>query len=146
MKFYDYESFEIDIKILARKIRDDFDPDAIVGIARGGMTLAHCLSTALDNRHCFTLNSIHYENTKKLDTINIFNIPDLNGYKKILLVDDIVDSGETITAIKKELASRFDGLEFKVATIYYKPNTLIMPDFSVKEADDWMEFFWDVKL
>lgn len=146
MTFYDYDSFEIDVKILARKIRDDFKPDAIVGIARGGLTLAHCLSTALDTRNCFALNSIHYEDTKKLDTINIFNIPNLSECQKVLLVDDIIDSGESMVAIKKELLKFFPHLEFKVATIYYKPKALMIPDFSVKEADDWIEFFWDVKL
>ncbi|ABK82587.1 phosphoribosyltransferase [Campylobacter fetus] len=146
MIFYDYESFAKDIKIMAKNIKNEFDPDAILGIARGGLTLAHSLSVALNNRNCFSLNSVHYEDTKKLDTINIFNIPDLSKFKKILIADDIIDSGESMIAIKKELLKKYPNLEIKVATIYYKTKALLLPEYSVKEAHDWVEFFWDIKL
>ena len=146
MTYYDYDSFEIDVKILARKIKSEFEPDAILGIARGGLTLAHCLSTALNIRNCFALNSIHYEETQKLDTIKIFNIPDLSNFKRVLIVDDIVDSGESMIAIKKELLARFPELELKVATIYYKTKALLIPEYSVQEANDWVDFYWDGKI
>ncbi|QQF51434.1 phosphoribosyltransferase [Campylobacter fetus] len=146
MIFYDYESFAKDIKIMAKNIKNEFDPDAILGIARGGLTLAHSLSVVLNNRNCFSLNSVHYEDTKKLDTINIFNIPDLSKFKKILIADDIIDSGESMIAIKKELLKKYPNLEIKVATIYYKTKALLLPEYSVKEAHDWVEFFWDIKL
>lgn len=146
MTFYDYESFEIDVKILARRIKEEFNPDAILGIARGGLTLAHCLSTALETRNCFSLNSIHYDGDKKLDTVEIFNIPDLSKFKKILIVDDIIDSGESVVAIKKKLLGMYPNLVLKTASIYFKPKALFIPEFSVQEATDWVEFFWDVKL
>lgn len=68
------------------------------------MSLGHSLAVALKTRQLFALNSIHYDNTKKLDTIEIFNIPDLSKHKKILLIDDIVDSGESLAEIKKSFA------------------------------------------
>ena len=91
MIFYSYEEFKEDVKILAKEIKEDFNPDALLAIARGGMSLGHSLAVALQTRKLFALNSIHYDDTKKLDTIEIFNIPDLSKYKKILLIDDIVD-------------------------------------------------------
>lgn len=146
MTYYDFSSFEHDAKILAKRARDEFNPEAILGIARGGLTLAHFLANALDIRDCFSLNSIHYENTTKLDTIKIYNIPDLSKFKRVLITDDIIDSGESMVAIKKEINRLYPNLEIAVATIFYKPKALMLPNFTIKEADNWIEFFWDLSL
>ena len=146
MTYYDFSSFEHDAKILAKRARDEFNPEALLGIARGGLTLAHFLANALDIRDCFSLNSIHYENTTKLDTIKIYNIPDLSKFKRVLITDDIIDSGESMVAIKKEINRLYPNLEIAVATIFYKPKALMLPNFTIKEADDWIEFFWDLSL
>lgn len=146
MTYYDFSSFEHDAKILAKRARDEFNPEAILGIARGGLTLAHFLANALNIRDCFSLNSIHYENTTKLDTIKIYNIPDLSKFKRVLITDDIIDSGESMVAIKKEINRLYPNLEIAVATIFYKPKALMLPNFTIKEADDWIEFFWDLSL
>ncbi len=34
--FYAYDDFEKDVKFLAKKVKDEFNPDALVAIARGG--------------------------------------------------------------------------------------------------------------
>lgn len=146
MTYYDFSSFEHDAKILAKRARDEFNPEAILGIARGGLTLAHFLANTLNIRDCFSLNSIHYENTTKLDTVKIYNIPDLSKFKRVLITDDIIDSGESMVAIKKEISRLYPNLEIAVATIFYKPKALMLPNFTIKEADDWIEFFWDLSL
>ena len=146
MIFYSYDEFAVDVKKMAKDIKDEFDPEVILAVARGGLTLGHSLAVALENRNLFTLNSIHYEDTNKLDTINIFNVPDLSAYKKILLVDDISDSGESMVEIKRELLKRYPNLEIKIATVFYKEKALLLPEFKVKEAHDWVEFFWDIHI
>ncbi|MGP1360701.1 phosphoribosyltransferase [Campylobacter sp.] len=146
MIFYSYDEFATDVKKMAKEIKDEFNPEVILAIARGGLTLGHSLAVALENRNLFTLNSIHYEDTNKLDTINIFNVPDLSGYKKILLVDDIIDSGESMVEIKRELLRSYPDLEIKIATVFYKQKALLLPEFKVKEAHDWVEFFWDIHI
>ncbi|WP_149725234.1 phosphoribosyltransferase [Campylobacter concisus] len=146
MIFYSYDEFAVDTKKMAKQIKDEFDPEVILAVARGGLTLGHSLAVALNNRNLFTLNSIHYEDTNKLDTINIFNVPDLSKYTKILLVDDIIDSGESMVEIKRELLKRYPNLDIKIATVFYKEKALLLPDFKVKEAHDWIEFFWDIHI
>ncbi|EAK3673576.1 phosphoribosyltransferase [Campylobacter jejuni] len=146
MIFYSYEEFKEDVKILAKEIKKDFNPDALLAIARGGMSLGHSLAVALKTRQLFALNSIHYNDTKKLDTIEIFNIPDLSKHKKILLIDDIVDSGESLAEIKKVLLEKFPHIELKIATIFYKKTAPLEPDFKVKEATEWVDFYWDINL
>ena len=146
MIFYSYDEFAVDTKKMAKQIKDEFDPDVILAVARGGLTLGHSLAVALNNRNLFTLNSIHYEDTNKLDTIQIFNVPDLSKYTKILLVDDIIDSGESMVEIKRELLKRYPNLDIKIATVFYKEKALLLPEFKVKEAHDWVEFFWDIHI
>ena len=146
MIFYSYDEFAVDVKKMAKEIKDEFDPEVILAVARGGLTLGHSLAVALENRNLFTLNSIHYEDTNKLDTINVFNVPDLSAYKKILLVDDIIDSGESMVEIKRELLKRYPNLEIKIATVFYKEKALLLPEYKVKEAHDWVEFFWDIHI
>ena len=146
MIFYSYDEFAIDAKKMAKQIKDEFAPEVILAVARGGLTLGHSLAVALENRNLFTLNSIHYEDTNKLDTIQIFNVPDLSKYTKILLVDDIIDSGESMVEIKRELLKRYPNLDIKIATVFYKEKALLLPEFKVKEAHDWVEFFWDIHI
>ena len=146
MIFYSYDEFAVDTKKMAKQIKDEFDPEVILAVARGGLTLGHSLAVALNNRNLFTLNSIHYEDTNKLDTINIFNVPDLSKYTKILLVDDIIDRGESMVEIKRELLKRYPNLDIKIATVFYKEKALLLPEFKVKEAHDWIEFFWDIHI
>ena len=146
MIFYSYDEFAVDAKKMAKQIKDEFDPEVILAVARGGLTLGHSLAVALENRKLFTLNYIHYEDTIKLDTIQIFNVPDLSKYTKILLVDDIIDSGESMVEIKRELLKRYPNLDIKIATVFYKEKALLLPEFKVKEAHDWVEFFWDIHI
>lgn len=140
--YYSYDEFKDDTLLLANQLRD-YNPDAILAIARGGCTLGHMLSEALNTRKLYTINSIHYNNAQKLDTFEIFNIPDLLNYSKVIIVDDIVDSGETIVEVLKILKQQFPNCEFKVATLFYKQTALMQPDFSIKEAKQWIDFFWE---
>ncbi len=73
-------------------------------------------------------------------------MPDLSKAKKVVIVDDIIDSGETMIEIKKVLLKKYPELDLKVASIYYKEKALLRPDFSAREATEWIEFFWDFEI
>ena len=143
---YDYETFAKDLHALADSIGERFD--AIVAIARGGMTMAHLLGEYWDIRNVFVINSIGYEDTRKLERVKIFNIPDLAPFQKILIVDDIADSGETIDAVVKTLTTRYPDKTFKTATLFYKPEkSIVEPDYWLKSiGDEWIDFFWSDDL
>ena len=140
--YYKFNEFLEDVNILSKDIKN-YNPDCIVAIARGGLTLAHFLGEKLNKRDVFSINSIHYEGKKKLDTFIIKNIPNLSTYKKIVLVDDISDSGETLKEIIKILREKYTHIEIKTATIFYKKTSLVIPDFKLKIADKWIVFFWE---
>jgi len=139
---YNYEEFLDDVKILSKNIKN-YNPDCLIAIARGGLTLAHFLGESLNLRDIYTINSIHYEGEKKLDTFIIKNIPDLSSHKKILLIDDISDTGETLKEIISILKTKYPQIEIKTATIFYKKDSLVIPDFKVRIAKNWIVFFWE---
>ncbi len=143
--YYGYEEFAKDTQKLVDKCRS-YEPCVLLAVARGGMTLSHLMAQALDMRNLYALNSIHYEGTLKLDTFNVFNIPDMSKARKVLIIDDIVDSGETMEEIFKILREKFPNTEFKLATIFYKKTAVLQPDFAVKEAKGWIDFFWEVDI
>ena len=143
--YYSYDLFKEDTQKLVDQCRD-YEPDILLAVARGGLTLSHLMAQAMDMRNLYTLNSIHYEGELKLDTFNIFNIPDVSHAKRVLVIDDIVDSGETMQEILKILGEKFPNVEFKLATLFYKKTAVLQPDYTVREATQWIDFFWEVDV
>ena len=143
--YYGYDLFKEDTQKLVNKCRN-FEPEILLAVARGGLTLSHLMAQAFNIRDLYTLNSIHYDGEKKLDSFDVFNIPDLSWANRVLIIDDIVDSGETMKEILFILKEKFPNIEFKIATLFYKNTALIKPDFSVREANEWIDFFWEVDV
>jgi len=141
MKYYAYEEFVKDTKKLV-KLTKSYEADTLLAIARGGLTLGHAYAEAVNNRRLFAINSILYEKDKKGASCEIFNMPSLKDAKKVLVLDDIVDTGQTIKEVVALLKKCFPDVEFKIASLFYKPSAVIQPDFSVNEAKEWIEFFW----
>lgn len=110
--YYSYEICKKDTQKLV-DISKSFQADAFLSIARGGLTLSHLMAQAMNQRNIFTINSISYDRKNQKDSIDIFNIPDLKSYKKVLIIDDIVDSGKTMIEIFKILNEKFPNTEFK---------------------------------
>jgi len=141
--YYSYTEFKNDSKELV-KLCQDFNADTFLAVARGGLTLAHFMAQALNIRELYTINAISYDRKKQNLSSNIFNIPNLDSSKKVLIIDDIVDSGRTMKEILELLKELYPNIEFKLATLFYKKDAQIKPDFFVKQNSIWIEFFWEV--
>jgi xanthine phosphoribosyltransferase len=142
MKYYTYEDFKKDTKSLIKKVQN-LQPQSIVGIARGGLTLAHSLSEGLNIREVQTLRTELYDGTCKRNELAVFGTCSFEGVKKVLVVDDIADSGETLFVIMKYLSEKYKDIEFHSATLFYKKTSVYEPHFWINEADDWIDFFWE---
>lgn len=142
MKYYAYENFKNDTNKLIQEVKD-FNPQTIVGIARDGLTLAHSMAEGLDIREVQTLRTELYDKTCKRDELSIFGSCEFRDITRVLVVDDISDSGETLVAIMQHLEDKYSDIEFKSATLFYKETSVYKPNFWINEADDWIDFFWE---
>ena len=141
-KFYSYDTFVKDCKSISKTLEDK-NIDSIISIARGGVTFGHFLASLLDIRNLYTINAISYNDTKKLDTLTIYNIPDLNKSSKVLICDDIIDSGDTMQEVLNILKQKYPNVEFESIALFYKLDAKVMPTYQTKIADCWIEFFWE---
>lgn len=143
MQYYGYDNFRGDMKRLLADL--DFTPDCIVAISRGGLTMAHFLGNALDLRRVYAISAMSYFDRKK-ETLQISNIPELYDVQRVLIVDEIIDSGTSMHKICEILGAINPEIDFKTACIFHKKTATFMPDFYVRECDGWIEFFWEVDL
>jgi len=132
---------------LADKIRGNgFEPDIIVGISRGGWLPTRVLSDLLDNPHIASVGVEFYVGVAEANYEPKLTQPISVSVldKKILIVDDVVDTGKSATLIKAHLY-REGVKEAKILTLYYKPWSIVRPDYYGKDTSDWIVFPWEIK-
>ena len=100
--------------------------DVVFGVPRGGLLLAVYLS--------------HHLNVPLLQHVS-WGIDHIKGY--ILVVDDISDTGITLSNIKSRLDRA--GKKYIITTLHYKPQTIVKPDYYISETDKWIEYPWETK-
>jgi len=142
--YYAYGEFRDDLKALTQKIDQTFD--VLIPISRGGLSMGQMLGEFYDIREVYAINTIGYEDTKKLDEVRVFNLPNLKNNQSVLILDDIVDSGDTLVEVLKVLQENYPQTTFETASIFYKSTAVIEPTWWVKEPKGWIEFFWSEDL
>ncbi|MEM2107883.1 MAG: phosphoribosyltransferase [Candidatus Bathyarchaeia archaeon] len=132
---------------LADKIRSNgFKPDIIMGISRGGWLPTRVLSDLLDNPHVASVGAEFYVGIAETHHEPRLTQPisvSVSG-KTVLLVDDAVDTGKSAALIRTYL-NREGAKETVLLTLYYKPWSIIKPDYYSKETSDWIVFPWEIK-
>jgi len=131
----------------AQKIQTQpYKPDTIIAIARGGLIPARILDDLLETTH-FALLQIEFymdiAQTKQEPTLKQAPTASVLG-KNVLLVDDIADTGKSLQ-LAKTLLEQQGAVEIKTFTLYYKPQSIIKPDFYGKETSSWVVFPWETK-
>ena len=142
MSYYNYNEFTQDVQTLARQVAP-YKPTVLLGIVRGGLALTQALSHALNIRNVQTIRTELYDADVKRDEIKIVANLDFLPSDRVLIVDDIVDSGESLQAILEYLKSYHKDVEVRSASIFYKTSALVQADYQLKEATDWIEFYWE---
>jgi xanthine phosphoribosyltransferase len=142
MIYYDYKRFCTDVRCLSEQC-EPFQADTVVAVARGGVTLGHALSMSLDIRNLQTIRSESYDGETQRESVTLSGKCDLSTSKRVLIVDDIVDSGKTLAMLIPFLRSEYPKCEFKTATLFTKHTSPVQPDFFLHEATDWIDFFWE---
>jgi hypoxanthine phosphoribosyltransferase len=113
--------------------------DEIIAISRGGLTLGRLLSDMLQlPMATFAVQS--YTDIQKSGELTITQeLVEPIGNKKILLVDDVADSGKTLKRAVSYL-KKFKPKEITTVTMYYKPQSVFRPDYYVAQTTDWIIF------
>lgn len=141
-QYYSYEEFKKDTLTLLKSIKN-FEPQAVVGVARGGLTLSHALAEGMSIREVQTLRTELYDGSEKRHELTLYGVCEFSEKKRVLVVDDIADSGETLECVMGHLERNFPEVEFKSLALFYKKTSSYEPHFWVNEATEWIDFFWE---
>lgn len=132
---------------IAEKIRrDNFKPDVIVGVSRGGWPPARVLSDLLENPNLANVRAEFYlgvAETKGEPTLTQPVSVNVTG-KKVLVVDEVADTGKSLQLIKEHLKAE-GASQIRIATIYLKPWSTVKSDYYAKETSRWIVFPWEIK-
>jgi len=130
---------------IAGSIRAEYEPEVIIGVARGGLIPARIAADLLDVPTIGIIGVAFYEDVgqrmRRPVVTQPLSIPAED--KRVLIVDDIVDTGESLAFVVAELERR--AKELRTATVYRKPWTQFTPDYYARETDAWVVFPWELR-
>jgi len=139
--------------------RDGYKPDYIIGLTRGGLVPAVILSQTLDIPMISVSYSAYGGNGDNKNHANIlptiYTLGDIQSgtgklppVPKLLIVDDICDSGKTLQEVTEHYKRQ--GHPVKTASLYYKDRgskQVITPNYywqMIEEGSPWIKFPWEL--
>ena len=102
------EIYEMLLRLAEKIQRDDFHPDLIIGVCRGGWPPARVMSDLLGNPKLANISVEFYVDvaeTKNKPVLTQSVTAPVKG-KKILILDDVADTGKTLKLVKEHLFDR----------------------------------------
>jgi uncharacterized protein len=123
---------------------DDFQPEFILGISRGGLLVAGALAYALGVKNTFTMSVEFYTGVdERLDLPMILPpVPDLVDLHeaRVLIADDVADTGQTLVLVRDFLEGKV--AEVRMAVLYEKPRSVVRCEYVWERTDRWIVFPW----
>ena len=136
--YVSYDEYHNLIEKLAIKIyQSDWPFDTILCLARGGMRPGDILSRIFDKPLAIMSTSSYRSDAGTvqgvLDLARFITTPKGEIAGKVLLVDDLADSGHTLNAVMSLLRSNYKPItELRSAVIWTKGLSTFTPDYSVE--------------
>jgi len=143
--FYSFEHFKRDANSIADQVlRSDKYYDYIVGVVRGGCIPAIYLSHRLEIPVRMVSWSTFHPDQMRESALDISE--DISSGKSILLIDDILDSGRTISELLEDWYC--DRSKIGIGSLLYNPKQPIVPDYYGRIIDretnpEWVNFWWE---
>ncbi|WP_435195842.1 phosphoribosyltransferase [Natronomonas sp. EA1] len=119
--------------------RDDFEPDVVVALARGGWFAGRCICDFLGLNDLTSLKMEHYVGTAQKTGEPQVRYPMPEGSvegKDVLIIDDIADTGGSIKRADEYVRERNAG-EVRTATLQLLGTSDFDPDFVGERLDEW---------
>jgi hypoxanthine phosphoribosyltransferase len=143
----DVEELVNDLERQIKKANKKYD--FVIGINRGGLVPSVMLSHRLGATH--GVHTVHsYDGTEKQRSVKadlyISMVGIMKSHSKILLVDDIADSGDSLVASMKAVKKIDpDVKNLDVGVLHYKTKSIFKPTFHGKKINDdlWIEYPWE---
>lgn len=140
-----WDQFHRDSRALAWRLTGEGPFHAIVAIARGGLVPATIIARELNIRviESVSVKSYDHQTQGEVQVLKAIN-PDLIAAdasgRKLLIIDDLVDTGATARAVRNMLPNAH------FATVYAKPQGRDTVDSFITEVsqDTWIYFPWDL--
>jgi len=136
--------YQLLIELAGNIKKSGFKPDMIVGVARGGWPPARILSDFLNNPNIANIKVEFYVDVYKTIEAPVITQPisvPVKG-KRILVVDDVADSGKSLKMVREVLLEK-GAIDVKIAAIYHKPWSITKPDFYMRDTEAWVIFPWE---
>ena len=136
--YVSYDEYHNLIEKLAIKIhQSDWEFDTILCLARGGMRPGDILSRVFDKPLAIMSTSSYWSEAGtvqgNLDIAHYITTPKGEIAGKVLLVDDLADSGHTLNAVIQQLKTNYAPItELRSAVIWTKGLSIFNPDYSVE--------------
>ena len=137
-----WEEIHRNSKALAWRLSELKPYIGIIAVTRGGLVPAAIVARELDIRLIDTFCVLSYNQKTKGDIKVLKEANVTNNGEGWLIVDDLVDTGETIKAIRSSLPNAH------YATVYAKPSGREQVDTFITEVsqDTWIYFPWDMEM
>ena len=145
------DSMELGLQV----VRSGFFPTFLVGIWRGGAPIGIAVQEILEYNgvecdHVSIRTSSYTGIDQQSRTVRVhaidYLVSVLNAEDRLLLIDDVFDSGRSLEAVIGELRKRCRRNlpeQIRVATVYYKParnRSSLTPHYHVRATDQWLVF------
>lgn len=134
---------------LRSSIVGKYNPDAIIGLSRGGLVPARLLSDYLWIKDLFSVKTEHWGITASKDgeaKITADSSLPVRG-KNVLIVDDITDTGSSMK-LAVDTIKKFEPASIKTSTMLHIEHSAFVPDYyaSSVSAKEWKWFIfpWNV--
>jgi uncharacterized protein len=130
---------------LAQQVADDeYRPEIILSVARGGLLAAGALSYALGVKNVHVVNIEFYTGVDERLDMPVMLPPapstvDLSG-ATVLIVDDVADTGATLEVVRDFCADHV--AEARCAVVYEKPHSTVRCEYVWRRTDRWIDFPW----
>lgn len=149
------DSFALGMQI----VRSGFRPTFLVGVWRGGAPIGIAVQEVLESHgiDCdhLAVRTSSYTGIGEQKEVRVhaidYLVSRLTAADRLLLIDDIFDSGRSLEALIAELHRRCKlnmPRDVRIATVFYKPlrnRTTLRPDYCVRETDAWLVFPHELK-
>ncbi len=125
--------------------KSGYNPNYLIGVARGGLVPLRIISDFFNNNNVFIVNVKLYEDiARKAENVRFLQgiDEDISGHN-VLVIDDVADTGVTLKAVVDYIRDNLKPKELKVATLHYKPWSVIKPDYYLSEVKDWIVYPWE---